>query len=157
MEAALLAGEAAIRRDPRQSPFGFLAGGEFVHQGTEVFMWFDSLPELAAHLLDVEPLLLSSLSDGPDIEAYRDRIRPALEQLELQGFHENARLDFNQAAEGFMLIEWWGKFEELKAGLSPTSRELLTWFRDPGTDEGDGTPPLADEEVAEFVEFLQSW
>lgn len=157
MEAALHAGEAAIRRDPRQSPFGFLAGGEFVHEGSEVFMWFDSLPDLVAHLLDVEPLLLLALSDGSTIEAYRERIRPALEQLELQGFHEDARLDFNQAAEGFMLIEWWGEFEELKAGLSPTSRELLTWFRDPAADDMDGARPLADEELGEFVEFLQSW
>lgn len=120
-------------------------------------MWFDTLPDLVAHLLDVEPLLLLSLSDSPDIEAYRDRIRPALEQLQLQGFHEAARLDFNEAAEGCMLIERWGELEALKAGLSPTFRELLTRFRDPATDDLDGTRPLTEEELDEFVDFLQSW
>lgn len=40
MEAALRAGEATIRRDPRQTPFGFLAGGEFVHEGLDEFVEF---------------------------------------------------------------------------------------------------------------------
>lgn len=42
-------------------------------------------------------------------------------------------------------------------GLSPTPRELLTWFRDPVTDDTDGTRPLTAEGLDEFVEFLQSW
>ncbi|MEN9417793.1 MAG: hypothetical protein RI988_1413 [Pseudomonadota bacterium] len=157
MEAALQAGEAALRRDPRASPYGFLAGGAFVHEGTEVFMWFDSPQEIVTHLLDVEPLLLPSLAEGADIEAYRDRIRAPLEQLQMQGFSDAARLAFNEAAEGCMHIDWWGEFDELRAGETAASRELLSWFRDPAIQDTGPVAPLADSEMEAFVRFLQAW
>ena len=152
MEEALQAGEAALRRDPREAPYGFLAGGEFLHEGAEVFMWFATTDELVTHLLDVEPLLVSSLAHGRDIEAYRERIRPAL-----HGLNEPIRVAFNEAAEGYMLIDWWGHYDDLGAARSPTSRELLAWFRDPGICDMSDLPPLADHEREAFVAFLKAW
>ena len=157
MEEALRAGEAALQRDPREACFGLLASGEFLHEGAEVFMWFDSVEDLVTHLLDVEPMLLAGLADGPDIESYRERIRPPLDQVLLHGCQESARIAFNDAAEGYMLIDWWGQFSELAAAQSPTSRDLLTWFREPDDSDGQEVAPLADHELEAFVAFLRSW
>lgn len=156
MESALLAGEAAMRRDPRESPWGVLLGGEFLHEGTEVFMWFASAHDLVGHLLDVEPRLLASLAAGDDIEAYRDRIRIPLEQVLTHGLSEEARAAFNAASEGFMVVQWWGRFQELALGESEVSRDLLSWFRAAAGAGAQPVAPLADEELDGFVAFLRS-
>ena len=157
MEEALRKGEEARLRDPRQATFGFLARGEFVQEGTEVFMWFESLNELVAHLQDVEPVLLTSLVVDFDTEAYRDRIRIPLDQALRQGLDEGSRLAFNEAADGLMIIDWWGTFADLQSGDSRTSRELLSWFRAPGAPTQDTVAPLSREELEEFVGFVRFW
>lgn len=157
MEEALRKGEEARLRDPRQAPFGFLARGDFVQEGAEVFMWFESLNDLVTHLQDVEPVLLTSLDEGFDAEAYRDLIRIPLDQAMWRGLDDDTRLAFNEAADGMMVIDWWGKFTELQSGQSPTSRELLSWFRAPGASIPDSVEPLVPEELEAFVGFVRSW
>ena len=85
MQEALKSGNAALRRDPRDAPYGFLVNGEFLHEDVEAFMWFDSTASLASHLLDVQPMLLLKTPKSEAIESFREKVRLPLEQLLLHG------------------------------------------------------------------------
>lgn len=157
MQEALKSGNAALRRDPREAPYGFLVNGEFLHEDVEAFMWFDSPASLASHLLDVQPLLLLKTPKSEAIESFREKSRLPLEQLLLHGFRDDIRHAFNLAAGGLMKIEWWGEFTELCMGRTYMSCELLTWFRVARPASARGTQPLTPEEVEPFIRFVNTW
>ena len=151
-EEAHALGEAAMERDPRTAPFGFFSGGSFVLDSSRVFSWFVDMDELAAFLLDVEPLIYD-LDDPDELAAFKAKVSPLLAELKANGFNEALREKLNAAVDDFMVIDWWGEFSEITAGKTEFSRNLIENFVD--DEEGRELMVPADE-MDGFVEYLMT-
>lgn len=145
-------GEAAMDRDPRQATFGFYSGGSFVMDGVRVFSWFESVDELAAFLLNVEPLIYD-LDDLDELTAYKVKVTPLLDNLKANGFDEVTRVDMNAAICDFAVIEWWGNFAEILDGETEFSKNLIENFVD-SEDGLDSVIPV--DQIDDFVEYLKT-
>lgn len=144
------AAEQAMDRDPRQAPWGLLTGGSFVLDSSRVFMWFESLADLAEHLVN-------HLPDGydfeeADLEAYRSRVAPLAQRINQEGLTPGLLADLNAAIKSDMVIDWWGAFDELVAGETEFSQRLVGGF----LDEGEPVRALRADELDEFVEHLKT-
>lgn len=122
------AAEQAMERDPRQAPWGILTGGSFVLDSSRVFMWFESHADLAEHLVNHTP-------DGydfeeSDLEAYRARVAPLAQRIREEGLTPGLLADMDAAIKSDMVIDWWGRFDELVACESEFSRQLVAGFLD---------------------------
>jgi hypothetical protein len=143
-------GEAAMNRDPRKAPFGFYSGGSFVMDSSRVFSWFESVDELAAFLLDVEPLIYD-MDDPDELAAHKAKVFPILAKLKISGFNDGLREEINAAISEFAVIDWWGNFSEITAGKTEFSQNLMENFVDP-EDGQDLTVPA--DQMDDFVEYL---
>ena len=144
------AAEQAMERDPRQAPWGILTGGSFVLDSSRVFMWCESQADLADHLVN-------HLPDGygfeeADLEAYRARVAPLAQRIAAEGLTPGLLADLNAAIKSDMVIDWWGRFDELVAGESEFSQRLVGGF----LDEGEPAHALRADELDEFVEHLKT-
>jgi hypothetical protein len=145
----MAAGEEAMSRDPRMAPFGFFSGGSFALDHVRVFSWFETLTDLAQFLLEVEPEIYAV--DGADLAEYRHKVTPVLQRLKTEGFGPALRDEFNAAIEDVFVIQWWGRFEELASAKTEFATQLVEEFLDE-----EIARPLADDELDEFVEYLQT-
>jgi len=144
--------EAAMERDPRTAPFGFFSGGSFVLDSSRVFSWFASMDELAAFVLEVEPLIYG-LDDPEELAAFKAQVAPLLAKLKNNGFNDALREELNAAVSEFMVIDWWGNFSEITDGKTEFSRNLIENFVD--VEEGQDLVVPA-EEMDGFVEYLMT-
>lgn len=145
----LALGEAAMTRDPRQAPYGYLSGGTFVLDSTRVFQWFESLDAMGRHLLEVEPRVHDL--DDDELPAYQERLRPLIARLNTEGLSDRLRDEINHALSDTLAIEWWGEFDELVAGHSEFARDIRSGFLD---DESASSIESCDLEA--FIEYLQT-
>ncbi len=151
-DAALALGDKASQRDPRTAPFGYYGGGSFVMDGLRLFLWFESMADLAQFLVDGEPQIFD-IEDPDDLKAHRDKVKPILDVLQRDGFSEATRAAFNAATSDFMVIDWWGQFEELTKGETAFSRDMLENYFDLDEDE---VAMLKPDDIDGFVEYLQT-
>lgn len=142
--------EAAASRDPREAPYGIFTGDSFVLASLRVFLWFESVEQMIDHLLDVEPRRYE-VTPGNGLEEYRARVRPILARVREEGLTEHLRREFNPGEDGGFVVDWWGRYEDLRDGRDDFGCEVRDGFvRRWGA--GDERSPLEREE--EFVEFL---
>lgn len=141
---------AATKRDPRQAPFGYLAGDP--SRGARgPFRWFRSPVELFEGIYEVEVDVLNL--DERDAA----RIKTSILRAIGAGRHL-LRVDcqaLSAAFEGWSEILWVGTFNDLcaKGGEIPTSlRAACRAATATGTHGG----PIDDGELPEFVRFLES-
>lgn len=142
--------EQAMDRDPRQAPWGILTGGSFVMDSVRVFQWFDSLKDLADHV--VQHLPEGYDFDEADLAAYRSRVAPLSQRIEDEGLTAALLTELNAAIKDSMVIDWWGPFDELVAGESDFSQRLVGGF----LDESEAARAVRADELDEFVEYLKT-
>lgn len=150
IEWSEVAGEA-MERDPREFPFGYLTGGSFVMDSVRVFVWFRTLDELLAHIRDIEPRVYD-LEPGDGLEEYQARIDPLLAQVRKDGLSEPLREAVNAVTSAAFVVDWWGRYEQLRNGDDDLGRELTEEFRDPDTDDYASE----SEEEDAFIEYLRT-
>jgi hypothetical protein len=138
---------AAAERDPSVAPFGYLSGGSFVLDTTRVFSWFETVDELLHSLLESEPRIYDL--EHEQVEEHKSRVAGILAAIRSGGFTSELRTQLNAETKDYLVIEWWGTFDELMGGDSEFAQEVRMRFRD---DEGVG--PVTAEEIEEFKEFL---
>ena len=139
----------AMERDAREFPFGYLTGGSFVMDSVQVFVWFKSLEDLLQHIRDVEPRVYD-LEPGQGLKDYQMRVGPLLESVRADGFAESLRLRLNAAVNEAFVVDWWGRYDELRTGRGEFARELLDHY----LDEDRRGQVLPEDEEGDFVEYL---
>ncbi|MBY0274103.1 hypothetical protein K2Z84_02085 [Candidatus Binatia bacterium] len=141
---------AAALRDPRRHPIGYLAGDP----GTGALaptVWFATVEDLIAFLLDTEIALLRF------DECDTTRIAGALRH-EIGATRDPRRLDpgrLSAAFEGWCQILWVGTFADLCTRGGDVPKHLRLAFRS-DTRLGEHAGPIADDEMDDFVEWLQN-
>jgi hypothetical protein len=158
LDKAVTLGEEAMDRDPRQAPLGFFAGGSFVLDSCRVFTWFDSMDKLAGHLWEVEPAIFN-IDEPAELQDYQNSITPILDALKTAGFNEETRAQFNKAARGCMVIDWWGRFEDLVEAKSDFAKSLVAHFaalNDDKEDNKDNAPSIGPEDMDDFIDYLKT-
>jgi hypothetical protein len=139
-------------RDPRKYPFGYFTGSSFVLASAEVFVWFESIEELAQFLHDVEPRVYD-LKPGEGLEEYQAAVGPILEVVRQQGLTEELRKAVDEAGSKQFNVNWWGTFADLCGGREGFGREVLDAYLGPGR-AGEA---LAAHEMEDFVSFVQTY
>jgi hypothetical protein len=142
--------EVAMSRDPRQFPWGIFTGSSFVLSSSRVFMWFESKAELAS-------FLANDLSDGYGFDddyntEFKVKVAPLARRVEHDGLVDALLADINSAIKDDIVIDWWGNFEELKENRTEFARGIANGF----IDDGDQCRSIADDELDDFVEYLQT-
>lgn len=141
---------AAALRDPRRYPVGYLAGDP----GTGALapmVWFATMDDLIDFLLDTEIALLQF--DERDTA----RIASALGH-EIGATRDPRRLDpgrLSAAFEGWCQILWLGTFADLCTRGGDVPKHLRLAFRN-DTRLGEHAGPIGDDEMDDFVEWLQN-
>jgi hypothetical protein len=141
---------AASARDPRRHAFGYLAGDPDTGALAPI-VWFASMDDLIAFLLETEIALLQF---EPDQAA---RIAAALAR-ELGTTRDPRRLDtarLSAAFEGWCEILWVGTFADLCTRGGDWQKRLRIAFRD-DVRLAEHAGPIADDELDDFVEWLQN-
>ena len=138
--------ESALEREPRTAQVGIYTGGSFVLDSLRVFLWFDTLDQLAEYLLEVQPEFYDM--DEDDTAEYKAELAPLLEQLQRSGIDDSLRQQINQAA-GAYVIDWWGSFDELAQGETEFAQGIVAHFLDEEVPRS-----LRVEELDDFVEHL---
>lgn len=155
-EEALKLGEVAMERDPREAPFGFYSGSASVmSDGIKVFSWFESIDELIAFLVGVEPLIYD-IEEEDELAAHRAKVSPILEKLKTDGFNDALREEMNEAINEFGVIHWWGNFSEITAGETEFSKNLIEQFVDDEDIEDGHNLTIPADQMDEFVEYLKT-
>jgi len=138
--------EAALERDPRTAQVGIFTGGSFVLDAVRVFLWFDTLDQIAEYLLEVQPEFYNM--DEDDTAKYKAGLAPLLERLQRGGIDDALRREINCAA-GVYVIDWWGSFDELAQGETEFAQGIVEPFLDEKVARS-----LRAEELDDFVEHL---
>ena len=158
-EEALKLGEVAMERDPREAPFGFYSGSATVMtDDIKVFSWFESIDELIAFLVDVEPRIYN-IDEQNELAAHRAKVSPILEKLKTDGFNDALREEMNEAINKFGVIHWWGNFSKITAGKTEFSKNLIEQFVDvvDVIDVVDGRNlTIPADQMDEFIEYLKT-
>jgi hypothetical protein len=144
-------GDVAMGRDPRHAPYGWFSGGSFVLDNVRVFMWFETIQQMTEFIMDVEPFIWDL--EGDELDAYKTAAKPILDKVILEGLTESARVEFNKAMAATLCVEWWGRFEELAAGETKFSQNMIESFLD-SEDEGE-LVALAPDQIEDFIEHLK--
>ncbi len=142
--------ENAMGRDPRQAPWGLLSGGSFAMDSVRVFLWFETLADLAVHL--VQHLPEGYEFEENDLVAYRSRVAPLADRVKDEGLTPGLLAELNAAIKGELIIDWWGGFDELVAGQTEFARRVVSGFF------GTTVPAraLQVDEVDGFVDYLKT-
>ena len=146
-ESILSSTEAALERDPRTAPFGIFTGGSFVLDSARVFMWFDSIPELAEFLLEEQPKVYEY--EEEDAATYRAAMTPIVEQLKAEGFSETLRNELNQVAKVTYVVDWWGHFDEIVQAKTEFAQGIVSGFLDAETLRA-----IQPDEMDDFLAYL---
>lgn len=117
---------------------------------SRVFMWFESLADLAAHIVN-------HLPDDYDFDAeqladYQASVTPLAQRLQTGGFSPGLLDELNAAIKDNMVIDWWGNFDELVAGDTEFARQLVSSF----LGDKEVARPVVTDELDDFVEYLRS-
>ena len=146
-------------RDPRENPFGYFSysnapapfGG-----GIGVFSWFASAQEAAEHLsTELSDHWLRRLDDSSrrsTIEAVHDALSDAATGKRTTA---DVLASINELLKGFVQLEWWGTLQELRRSDHEFPRKVRAALRD--EDQPEDEPPIAEEELAAFVEMLSQY
>ena len=151
----------ASERNPREFPFGY-----FVSDVVGLFVWFRSPDELFDAFVEAEPTVYAAGSE-PDLE----RLTKGLGKIRLRvsrpvHLTEKLRQEINDALGDSADLEWWGRFEDLLKGTGEFATDLRGWFRESQGDEvdrdddeedEDGSRPIEDYEVEDFVDYLKDY
>lgn len=140
------ADRAAGLRDPVSAKAGYYVTNCC---GYGEFKWFSSVAKLIEHILYVEVPL--TCLDLEECQAARKRYEPILRRVAAEGFTDELRIAFNEV-DMFLMIQWWGSFEDLVAGKSAFSLEVLGEFV-VMKGRGCGVMP---EDAPDFAKFLRS-
>lgn len=141
---------AAALRDPRRYPIGYLAGDPGTGALAPI-VWFATMEDLISFLCDTEIALLQ-FDDGD-----RARIASTLER-EIGVTRDPRRLDpsrLSAAFEGWCEILWIGTFADLCTRGGDVQKHLRLAFRN-DVRLGEHAGPIADDEIDDFVEWLQN-
>jgi hypothetical protein len=90
------AAQEVAERDPRKFPYGYNSGGSFVLDPVSMFFWFDSVENLAKHLMEIEPRVFD-LEPGEGLEEYQAAVQPILSRVKTEGFSSNVLDKLNGA------------------------------------------------------------
>jgi hypothetical protein len=153
MDTAIQRTQSANSADPRKAGYGYFVGGSFVMDSVRVFLWFDTVPDLASNILDVEPVIHESTTE--QFTTYQTQVAPLLENLDHAAMTEDLRRKVNAAVKEFITIEWWGSFNDLIAGDSEFAQTIREDFRE-SDDEPDNSPVM-ETEIDEFVDFVLTY
>ena len=145
--------EAAGSRDPREAPYCILSGDSFVLASLRAFLWFESTEQLIDHLLEVEPRRYK-VGAGNGLEEYQARVRPILGRVREEGLTEHLRREFNPAEDGGFVVDWWGRYEDLRDGRDDFGCEVRDGFV---RRRGAGNERSPVEREAAFVDFLWNY
>jgi len=148
-ESILSSTEAALERDPRTAPFGIFTGGSFVLDSARVFMWFDSIPELAEFLLEEQPRVYEY--EEEDAATYRAAMTPTVEQLKAEGFSETLRNELNKVAKLAYVVDWWGHFDEIVEAKTEFAQDIVSGFLD-----AEAPRAIQPDEMDDFLEYLST-
>ncbi|MFO1406612.1 MAG: hypothetical protein U1F08_03655 [Steroidobacteraceae bacterium] len=140
----------AHERDPRAYPFGYLTGGVGQLEEVRVFVWFRSLDDMIASLLEVEPRMYG-VEPGRGLEAYQVRVRPILAEIHERGFDDALRRRFAPEQDGRFAVYWWGSYFDLRDGNGVLGCQLVDEFL--GEERRGQLLPSADESA--FIRFLR--
>jgi hypothetical protein len=140
-------------RNPREYVWGMFSKDEF----SGSFFWFESQEEMLAFI--ARGLLVNTEVDEEEEE---DReYREARKKLKLiaKKIKPGSRLtqslleEINEVLAGYAVIEWWGKFPDLREGKGEFAECLLE-----GWDYGEGeTKRVPGDKVDEFIEYLHDY
>lgn len=146
-EATYSSTKGALERDPRTAPFGIFTGGSFVLDSARVFMWFDSIPELAEFLLKEQPKVYEY--EEEDAATYRAAMTPIVEQLKAEGFSETLRNELNKVAKPAYVVDWWGHFDEVVQARTEFAQDIVSGFLD-----AEAPRAIQPDEMDDFLEYL---
>ena len=142
----------ATERDPQDYPYGYFAGGGCALDHTRVFSWFQSLDELARHILEVEPRVFD-VEPGEGLEELQAMIRPITTEACRTGLCEELRVALDEALCRAFVIDWWGTFEDLCLGRGEFGRQVPDSYLG---EEREGQT-LPSQEVSESAAFLKEY
>lgn len=137
--------EADRVRDPRKAPFGVCVSDVDV-AGISMFAWYSTEADRQRALLDRYHRISDSADTWPDV-------RPTLTErlADLSPLQPETSDQLDQLTGDHYRIEWWGTFDELRAGQHELAVELRERLR---PDADDQVAPVEDDEVDCFVELI---
>lgn len=147
-QEAIDIGCAAMERDPRVAPYGILSGGSFALDTVRVFMWFETVEELADYLSNALPI-----SFGEDEEVHAEfsvRAASLLAELVVPAKWDSIRCAYNELAKDFAVVDWLGIFDELLTGDS----DLAVFLREDVNDD-ESSAPIVGEDIDGFIQYLR--
>lgn len=146
--------QASHAEDPIACPWGVITTDPWP-SGLQIFHWYGSAAALSESLLSGDHAIESSPEEWLPIGEALAAVLAVPEPF------VTARVDEgNRAAYPGFNILWWGTFDDLCVGDSEKAVEIREDFFTMTEEEyePDGSPrPVAEEEVASFVEFLKEW
>lgn len=138
-------------RDPRTYRIGMLTMAPWPDGSTFALHWFGRHPEMAQFLMRVEPRRWGV--EMGELIAFKARVQGVVTAIDVTGPSEEHRHAFNELAAPHFGIAWWGSLEALKEGRGHWPENLLRKYR--GSSPDTAPEPLANQETAEFIRFLQ--
>ncbi|HEY8514060.1 MAG TPA: hypothetical protein VIS07_00935 [Candidatus Binatia bacterium] len=139
----------AAGRDPRDFPFGYLAGDP-ASGARGCFVWFATTGELIDFMIDTEVGLLQF--DEPDANVIAAGIRRVMART--FDLSRAPRDELTEAFCGWCEILWLGTFGNLCSRGGDVQTSVRLAFRR-ARSLGEHAGPIADDEVDAFVEFLR--
>lgn len=157
---ALKAGEQSAMwipngRDPRKYRVGYFSGTDFVLDSARVFMWFASVDEMLAWVVEGEPKIYSP-EEPSETEKFENA---AKEAAAVRDSFDEMRDALNRNLRRIMAVEWLGSYDELLAGNSEfaaTVREAF-WESEAEEDEETNSRSIPSNKKAAFVEYLSQY
>jgi hypothetical protein len=146
------AANEAGERDPRVARYGYHIGSSCVHDNVSVFLWFNSIQDLAEHLLEVEPKVFE-LESADELDEYQIAVKPILGYIEKDGLSSTLLAKLNEAIKDHAVIFWWGTFDDLLKGENEFARDTLDRFL---SEEQEGGL-IQPNEMDEFVDYLKEF
>lgn len=139
--------EVVMARDPRHFPWGILTGSSFVLSSSRVFMWFETITELAAHLVN-------GLPDGYHFDEgyladFQAKMAPLAQRVEQEGLSDELLSEINATIKADIVIDWWGNFKELTENQTSFAKDITAGFI-------DEVRAVNEDEMEDFIEYLQT-
>ena len=140
--------------DPREAVCGYYGGGSFVLDSVGAFLWFKTKLAMLESIGEVEPAIYEVAEE--DRLLYNDRVIKLLEGVGLEQLNGDLLNQINEAAKKFLLIGWWGNFEDLTTGESEYAKQVRMDFHEQTKDLEDDSH-IMETEMDDFISFIKEY
>lgn len=153
-ETALGLSHEAQALDPREAVCGYYGGGSFVLDSVGAFLWFKTKRAMLESIGEAEPAIYEVAEE--DRILYHDRVIKLLDGESLDQLNDDLLNQINEAAKKFLLIGWWGSFDDLTAGKSDYAKQVRMDFHEQSKDVEDDSH-ITETEMDDFISFIKEY